>query len=51
MPEPNIIVQGTPNPNAAKFTVDRTLIEGGAGCPTSTPTWPRRTPWRAGSSR
>ena len=31
MPEPNIIVQGTPNPNAAKFTVDRTLIEGGAG--------------------
>ena len=31
MPEPNISVQGTPNPNAAKFTVDRTLIEGGAG--------------------
>lgn len=31
MPEPNIVVQGTPNPNAAKFTVDRTLIEGRAG--------------------
>jgi hypothetical protein len=31
MPEPSISVQGTPNPNAAKFTVDRTLIEGGAG--------------------
>jgi hypothetical protein len=31
MPEPNILVQGTPNPNAAKFTVDRTLVEGGAG--------------------
>ena len=31
MPEPNISVQGTPNPNAAKFTVDRTLIEGGGG--------------------
>jgi hypothetical protein len=29
MPEPNITVQGTPNPNAAKFTVDRTLVEGG----------------------
>ena len=31
MPEPNIVVQGTPNPNAAKFTVDRRLIEGRAG--------------------
>lgn len=31
MPEPTITVQGTPNPNAAKFTVDRTLVEGGAG--------------------
>lgn len=31
MPEPNISVQGTPNPNAAKFTVDRNLVEGGAG--------------------
>ena len=30
MPGPNITVQGTPNPNAAKFTVDRTLVEGGA---------------------
>ncbi len=30
MPDPNISVQGTPNPNAAKFTVDRTLVEGGA---------------------
>jgi hypothetical protein len=30
MPGPNISVQGTPNPNAAKFTVDRTLVEGGA---------------------
>lgn len=30
MPEPNVTVQGTPNPNAAKFTVDRTLVEGGA---------------------
>ncbi len=30
MPEPNIAVQGTPNPNAAKFTVDRTLVEGGS---------------------
>ena len=30
MPGPNITVQGTPNPNAAKFTIDRTLVEGGA---------------------
>jgi hypothetical protein len=30
MPDPNITVQGTPNPNAAKFTVDRTLVEGGS---------------------
>lgn len=30
MPDPNITVQGTPNPNAAKFTIDRTLVEGGA---------------------
>jgi hypothetical protein len=30
MPGPSITVQGTPNPNAAKFTVDRTLVEGGA---------------------
>jgi len=30
MPGPNITVQGTPNPNAAKFTVDRTLVEGGS---------------------
>lgn len=30
MPEASITVQGTPNPNAAKFTVDRTLVEGGA---------------------
>ncbi len=30
MPRPIITVQGTPNPNAAKFTVDRTLVEGGA---------------------
>ena len=30
MPEPTITVQGTPNPNAAKFTVDRILVEGGA---------------------
>lgn len=30
MPGPKISVQGTPNPNAAKFTVDRTLVEGGA---------------------
>lgn len=30
MPELNVSVQGTPNPNAAKFTVDRTLVEGGA---------------------
>ena len=29
MPEANISVQGTPNPNAAKFTVDRRLVEGG----------------------
>jgi hypothetical protein len=31
MTDPNITVQGTPNPNAAKFTVDRTLVEGGPG--------------------
>jgi hypothetical protein len=30
MPDPNITVQGTPNPNAAKFTVDRNLVEGGS---------------------
>ena len=30
MPDPSINVRGTPNPNAAKFTVDRTLIEGGS---------------------
>ena len=30
MPEPTVTVQGTPNPNAAKFTVDRTLVEGAA---------------------
>jgi hypothetical protein len=30
MADPNVTVQGTPNPNAAKFTVDRTLIEGGS---------------------
>jgi hypothetical protein len=30
MPGPIVTVQGTPNPNAAKFTVDRTLVEGGA---------------------
>jgi hypothetical protein len=30
MTDPNVTVQGTPNPNAAKFTVDRTLIEGGS---------------------
>lgn len=30
MPDANVTVQGTPNPNAAKFTVDRTLVEGGA---------------------
>ena len=30
MPDPSITVQGTPNPNAAKFTVDRTLVEGGS---------------------
>ncbi|UCF18349.1 MAG: NifU N-terminal domain-containing protein [Gemmatimonadota bacterium] len=29
MPDPNVTVQGTPNPNAAKFTVDRALVEGG----------------------
>ena len=29
MPEAKITVQGTPNPNAAKFTVDRRLVEGG----------------------
>ena len=29
MPEADITVQGTPNPNAAKFTVDRILIAGG----------------------
>lgn len=28
MPEPKVTVAGTPNPNAAKFTVDRTLVEG-----------------------
>ncbi len=28
MVDPQITVQGTPNPNAAKFTVDRTLVEG-----------------------
>jgi hypothetical protein len=30
MPDPSISVQGTPNPHAAKFTVDRTLVEGGS---------------------
>ncbi len=30
MSEANITVQGTPNPNAAKFTVDRRLVEGEA---------------------
>ena len=30
MPEPKITVQGTPNPNAAKFTLDRALVEGSA---------------------
>ncbi len=30
MPEPTVTVQGTPNPNAAKFTLDCTLVEGGA---------------------
>jgi hypothetical protein len=30
MPGPNITVEGTPNPNAAKFTVDQTLVEGGS---------------------
>lgn len=30
MPQPKITVQGTPNPDAAKFTVDRTLVEGGS---------------------
>ncbi len=29
MPEPQVSVQGTPNPNAAKFTTDRVLVEGG----------------------
>lgn len=29
MPDLNITVQGTPNPNAAKFTLDRRLVEGG----------------------
>ena len=33
MPDPDITVQGTPNPNAAKFTVDRTLVEGGGSKP------------------
>lgn len=28
MAEPKVTVSGTPNPNAAKFTVDRTLVEG-----------------------
>lgn len=28
MAEPTVTVTGTPNPNAAKFTVDRTLVEG-----------------------
>lgn len=28
MPEPTVSVQGTPNPNAAKFTVDRPVVEG-----------------------
>lgn len=28
MPEPHVTVQGTPNPNAAKFTVDRKLVQG-----------------------
>ncbi|MGD2153296.1 MAG: NifU N-terminal domain-containing protein [Gemmatimonadales bacterium] len=30
MPDLSVHVQGTPNPHAAKFTVDRTLIEGGS---------------------
>ena len=30
MPDPSVTVQGTPNPNAAKFTVDRALVEGGS---------------------
>ncbi len=30
MVDPQIKVQGTPNPNAAKFTVDRRLVEGGS---------------------
>ncbi len=30
MASPSIKVQGTPNPHAAKFTLDRTLIEGGS---------------------
>ena len=29
MPDTSINVQGTPNPNAAKFTVNRTLVQGG----------------------
>ncbi|MFQ5968615.1 MAG: NifU N-terminal domain-containing protein [Acidimicrobiia bacterium] len=33
MPEPTVTVQGTPNPDAAKFTVDRTLVEGGGSNP------------------
>jgi hypothetical protein len=28
MAEPKVTVAGTPNPNAAKFTVDRTLVQG-----------------------
>lgn len=28
MAEPQVSVGGTPNPNAAKFTTDRTLVEG-----------------------
>lgn len=30
MPDPDITISGTPNPNAAKFTVDRRLVEGGS---------------------
>ena len=30
MSDLNISVQGTPNPHAAKFTVNRTLVEGGS---------------------
>lgn len=30
MSDLNISVQGTPNPNAAKFTVNRTLVQDGA---------------------